>query len=95
VRLDVELSHADFGKPKPCPACSVWSRNPAEHCEKCASFLADPAPRNQCWKCGKFQDENAGKTCGNPAWHYPNWSLPEHVAPRDYPGLLADGMKSA
>jgi hypothetical protein len=93
VRLDVDPGHPEFGKAKPCPACSTSSRNPAEHCEKCAAEKAahsQDSERNQCWKCGAFQDQPAGEKCGNPRWHDPNWRMPVDptLEPRDYPEFL-------
>jgi hypothetical protein len=95
VRLDVDPSHPDFGKPHPCPACSMSARNPAEHCEKCATYepMLEASPR--CSKCGKNQAEFAGDSCGHPRWHDPNWKLPETLDPRDYADFLAEAMKSA
>jgi hypothetical protein len=44
---------------------------------------------------GRFQDETAAESCGNPAWHEPTWKLPEALEPRDYVDVLAKAMKSA
>jgi len=46
-----------------------------------AAVDARPAPRNDCWKCGKFEDEPAGEKCSNPRWHFPNVNSPALHAP--------------
>jgi len=85
VRLDIDLGHADFGKAKPCPACSTTTRDPAEHCDNCRAFSAQNSSpsteRNRCWKCGQFEDQPAAEKCSNPRWHLPNVNLPALHAP--------------
>jgi hypothetical protein len=103
VRLDVDVHHVDFGKAKPCPACSTRPGSPATHCEKCAAFsaslsreTAQISERNRCTKCGRFEDEAAGEKCRNAKWHLPNWRgipKPEPGMPRDYVAELARQMR--
>jgi hypothetical protein len=98
VRLDVDSGHPDFGKSKPCPAC-YGRDHPEHHCERCAAFAAlfatveSDTTRNQCWKCGAFEDEDARPGCSNPRWHTRIQSLPS-PAGRDYVTELATQMKA-
>lgn len=88
VRIDVDPGHADFGKAKPCPVCSVSTRNPAVHCERCAALLVPPPPRNRCWKCGRFEDESHGEKCRNPKWHASTPAVQPTGDRRDYAARL-------
>ena len=86
VRHDVEIDHPDFGKALPCPACHNRRTDPALHCDTCVAFASEqfaPASPNQCWQCGRFEDESAAESCGNPRWHLPNSRSP---APRPVEG---------
>jgi len=46
-----------------------------------AAVDARVEPRHDCWQCGKFEDERAGETCGNPRWHLPNAHMAASPAP--------------
>jgi hypothetical protein len=87
VRFDLPITHPEFGKAKLCPACHGRNGDQSAHCPKCASFSStEHVERNQCWKCGKFQDELAGDTCSNPKWHDPNWTTGNYPKERPVPG---------
>lgn len=88
VRHDVPIGHVDFGQAFRCPACGG---HPTRHpiIESSEETKTD-AERNQCFKCNRFEDEPAGERCGNPPWHWPNWSAPvSGDAQRDYVAELA------
>ena len=78
VRRDLHPGHAEFGKLSPCPQCDG---RPTQ---------AVPTPpsleRNQRYKCGSYQDEQAHDPCTNPKWHDPNWTTGDYPRDRPVPG---------
>lgn len=98
VRLDLDKYDAEFGKAKPCPACHGRDRDHSAHCSQCAEFRSDQVAsgeRTRCYQCARFEDEPAAEICGNPEWHWPNWTVQaveQAGTQRDYVAELAGQM---